>query len=344
MGLACAWQLAEAGRTVTLLERFTSGHEGGSSHGPTRIFRFVYDHPRYVAMARAALPLWRALETRTEELLRIRGGIDAGDPRMLERCADALAAEGRSSEWLDKVALGERFPWCDLPAPVLSSPDTGVIDAAETIRRLRSRAQDAGALLLEQTHVVKLEPEEDRVTIATEHERLRARLAVLATGSWLGDLLGPIGIKIPLRVTNEHVFYVDGPPETIPVIWRRERFFYTVPSFDGGGTIKIGEHVGGDEVDPDRREVHAPDVGPLTAWARTCLPAFGPIGARLDRCLYTITPDEDFVLDRQGSVIVVSVCSGHGFKFAPLIGSIVERLVAGAQPPVPIEGFSTRRF
>src|SRR5918992_341564 len=160
MGTATAWHLARRGRAVLLLERSTIGHDRGSSHGPTRIFRLSYHHPDYVRMARRALEEWRALEAAAgERLLHRTGGLEAGPGA--RRNADALAAAGAPSAWLGAPEVEERWPGIRVPdgAEVLFQPDAGVVLADRTVRAQARAATALGASLplrvtQEQVHYV----------------------------------------------------------------------------------------------------------------------------------------------------------------------------------------------
>ena len=344
MGLASAWRTALRGMDVLLLERGRFGHADGSSHGPTRLFRPLYEDPIYVRMVREALPLWRELERTPDSLLRMTGGLDSGRKDIMDRCAEAMRDGGAPFEWLDSA--DDRAPWCGLDGPFLYSPDVGIIDAASTIARLRDAARDAGAHLVDQRPVIGLEVERDAVTVRTADGPVRAGTAVIAAGAWARSVMAMAGLSAPLTVTEEQVFYVPGPADTIPLIWRGDRFFYTIPAFDGSGTIKIGDHGRGPRIDPDGRIIERNDeaAAHVSAWVSNAIHGAGEPGEAFDACLYTSTPDEHFILDARGRVIVASPCSGHGFKFGPLIGEIVACMTDGAPPPVPIDAFSLDRF
>ncbi len=345
MGLSVARALALDGRDVILVERARIGHDRGSSGGPTRIFRYAYDHPDYVRLAREALPRWREIEPRPEGLVRITGGLDAGDRDQLERCAAAMSDGGAHTEWLEGDALAARAPWVRLDAPVLFSPDTGIIDAAATLRVLAEQARSGGALLREETTAVALDIGDDGVAVRTDDGVLRARRCVVAAGGWAGPLLTSVGVTLPVHVTEEQVFYFDAPAGTMPVIYRGDHFFYTVPAFDGGPIIKVGDHVTGPVTSADAA-AHAVDrarAAPLMGWTARTFPDATATGDA-DTCLYTMTSDEDFIIDTYGPLVIASPCSGHGFKFAPLIGEIVACLATDREPPASIERFALARF
>ena len=320
MGAATACALARAGHQPVVLEQFELGHARGSSHGRARIFRFVYDDPRWVAQAQRALPLWRELEAETgEAILRTTGSLDLG-PRTEER-ASALAECGVEFEILDGADVSPPLR-IEPGTPALLQRDGGVLDAA--------RAQQAflrGIEVRERARVTRLE-EDGRVHL--DGTTIAADAVVVTAGAWVAQLLEPIGIGPPVTPTRESVAYFsletqDGLPTIID--WRVPDGYelprpgvsvYALPTPDG---LKAGVHRTGPPTDPDEEGVvDAEAVRCARAWVARYVEGAAPEPVRTETCLYTNMPDESFVLERQGRVVVGSACSGHGFKFAPLVG------------------------
>ena len=329
MGSATAWALARAGREVVLLERFRVGHGRGSSHGAARIFRFSYPDPLYVGMMQEALPLWRRLEEETgESILTVTGGLDAG--LGVERNAAAMTARGVAFEWIDGAEAVSRFPalGAEPREPFLFQAQGGTVAADGALRAFVSSAVAGGAELVEETRVVAVRAGEDAVDLDTDTRSFRAQTAVVTAGAWAPGLLVPAGIDLPVRPTRETVAYFRF-DRSIPVptlIEGADRFRYALPS---PGGVKAAEHGVGPEIDPDQEG--GPDLGSVArvrSWIRRRYPAADPEPHLVETCLYTNTDDESFVLERRGRLVVGSPCSGHGFKFAPLIG---ERLAALAR-------------
>jgi sarcosine oxidase len=345
MGTATARSLAARGRRTVLLERFRVGHSNGSSHGPNRIFRLAYHHPDYVRMARLALEEWRGLEDEAgEPLLDTTGGLDCGPGAAI--AAEALAFAGERSEWLEPGEVAERWPALRPPegAPLLFQAEAGVCRADRTVAAQARLARAAGATVLEDTAVGRLDQAAGRVEATTgAGERHRAPVVVVTAGAWTAPLLGPAGIALPLRVTRERVAYAALPtPGPLPtwIEWTAPAR-YALPVPGRADLVKVGEHRAGTAVDPDDpHEPPAADPG-LSALASERFP--GSEITALETCLYTNTPDEDFVIGREGAVVVGSPCSGHGFKFAPLIGRILADLATGETPPVDLARFALRR-
>jgi sarcosine oxidase len=350
MGTAAARQLALRGRRTLLLERHTFGHALGSSGGPTRIFRCVYDDPGYVRMARQAREPWDELqEASGEELLRVTGGIyvDRG-----HEAIDALTEVGVPHEVLSGAEARERWPALRLPdgAEVLYQAEGGVVRAAETVVTQARLAVAAGATAMEETVVTAVEPDGEGVAVATgAGDHFGAEVAVVSAGAWAAPLLRTAGLDLPLVPTQEQVsYFVLESPEPLPTLldWGVGRVAppYMVPDPWDTGAFKVGLHHSGRAVDAEEPH-HAPDPERLERVAAYVDERLAPSERleRIDTCLYTNTPDEDFVLDRVGPVVVASPCSGHGFKFVPLMGVAIADLAIGAPPPFPIERFRLDR-
>jgi sarcosine oxidase len=349
MGLATAGSLARAGADVILLERFEIGHDRGSSHAPTRIFRFLYHDPLYVRMAQASLPLWRGLEEASgHDLLRMTGGIQVDSPRQLNQHRQAMETCGASVEMLDADERRARASWLDVgDAPAMWAPDLGVLAAETTVAVMRTLAERAGAVVRETSAVTTMDADDDGVTIRTAADEIRARRCVVAAGAWTADLLGPVGLSIPLSVTREQVLYFDGDTTgMVPFVHGLGHWVYAIPAEGQPGAFKIAEHRTGAATSGDARTFDLDAAGEqrLRDYVRRFLPTIDPEPVGFTTCLYTNTPDTDFVLDRRGPVVVVSACSGHGFKFAPLIGEIAAALALDQEPPMHIERFALDRF
>jgi monomeric sarcosine oxidase len=342
MGCATAWRLANRGRDVVLLEQFELGHDRGSSHGPTHVFRFVYGDPLYVRMAQQALPLWHELEREAgESLLDMTGGLDIGPAERLEPVARALDACDASYEIINNPSV--RYGGVRTAHPGLFSPDTGVIAASASISAMATLAQK-GEVVIRDRSPARIETVEgDRVVISLEGERLTARTCVLAAGAWTGPHLRIAGISPPeLRVTREQIAYYRQTAD-FPVVIDRStapQFPFALPARFGSPGARVGYHMTGREVSPDEPPSDDPGVvGRMTDFVRETLPAADPEPIALETCLYTTTRSEDFIIDRVGPLIVASPCSGHGFKFAPLIGEILTCLALDEPLPVDIERF-----
>lgn len=349
VGTAAARSLVSRGRSVTLFERDTIGHSGGSSGGPTRIFRVVYDDPDYVRMARAALGAWRDLEADAgEDLLITTGGIDVG--RGALGAVEALIAAGESFSLPSAAEVRERWPALRIAddEPAVVQEDGAVCMAARTLAAQAQVARAAGAELLEGVEVLSIREVSDGVEVVTEDATWRAPVAVVAAGAWARRLLAEPVADLPLVPSLEQVTYLDlETPSPLPTLieWTPVEGFqpYAVPDPTIPGAFKIALHTSGPSIEPDAsREVDAHREAVAIGYADA---RFAPhrVGAS-ETCLYTRTPDLDFAIDRRGAVVVASPCSGHGFKFTPLLGDLVADLATGAEPSFPIGRFALRRF
>jgi sarcosine oxidase len=172
--------------------------------------------------------------------------------------------------------------------------------------------------------------EGDGAVAVTDDATFHAPVVVVTAGSWAAGLLGPLGIDLPVRVTRETVAYCRVPERTVlpsVVDWRGPPYFFSLAG--PGDGLKIGRHMGGDETDPDEEgTASAETVERIGEWVAERFPSAETPPFRAETCLYTTTPDEGFLLERHGPVVVGSPCSGHGFKFAPLIGLRLAELAA----------------
>jgi sarcosine oxidase len=353
MGSAAARVLAERGRHTLLLERFRFGHAHGSSGGPTRIFRLTYHDPAYVRMARSALEHWRDLEGAAgEPLLATTGGLDVGPGGRTS--AEALRAAGEACAPVTPADLAERWPALSFPpgTEMFVQEDGGVCRAEATVVTQARLALAAGADVREETEVAALIPAGDAVDVVTATgDTARAPVAVVTAGPWVSKLLATAGIHLPLTPSFEQATYarLDVPSELPTVIdWRPTggHTAYLVPDPFEPGAFKVGLHKSGGPVDADERSFDPDPERVATVRTYTTTHVEGSIDAgRTDTCLYTNAPDEEFVIDRSGPIVVGSPCSGHGFKFVPLIGRVLADLATGDPAPdaVPMARFRMDR-
>ncbi len=347
MGAAAAWQLSRRGRRVTLFEQFTLNHQRGSSHGAARIFRFAYDIPDYVRLAQASLPLWREVEAATgQEILRIMGGLDFGAPDTLEALASTLSDADVPYERLSAAAVAARYPAFRLEPgwEGIVQPQGGILNADRCRLGLIEIARQTGTEVLAETRVTALEPD-GGVTMRTDRGDWRAEQVVLAAAGWSDELLAPLGLTIPLTVTREHVAYYRLDGDIIPFILHPEpgRFhFYGLPNWDED--LKAGINLAGPETDPRQvgvvEQARIREIDDLVA---RYIPGADSHSLRAETCLYASTPDDDFVLDRVGPIVLGIGFGGHGFKFGAMIGTLLADLVEGKTIPAA-ERFSATRF
>jgi sarcosine oxidase len=315
MGLATGWALRRRGLEAVVYEQFRIGHDRGSSHGRSRIFRLAYAEPEYVRLAQEALPLWRELEFETgETVLELNGLVEV--VRCLEEStAETLEACGVAWERLDRNEAERRYP-IHVPEGsfVVVQPEAGIARADNALR--------AFAQGLEVRERMRVHPDD-----------LDADVVVVTAGSWVNELLDePLDVK----ATRETLCYfrpdTGGRPVPSVVSFKPGDHTHDMYSLaDPKYGLKVGAHHAGPEADPNVPGEPEPQlIDRITAWARETYRLADPDPAGAETCMYTSTPDQSFILERRGRIVIGSPCSGHGFKFAPAIG---ERLADLATQP-----------
>jgi sarcosine oxidase len=315
MGLATGWALRRRGVEATVYEQFAVGNQRGSSHGRSRIFRLAYAEPEYVRLAQEAMGLWRELEAESGETLLELYGLVEIVQTLEESTAHTLEACGVRWERLDGAEAERRYP---IRVPdgsfVVVQPEAGIVRADKALAAL-SRGLDL------------------REGMRVSPDELDADVVVVTAGSWVNELLDePLGVK----TTRETLCYfrpdAGGRPIPSVVSFKPGRHTHEMYSLaDPKYGLKVGAHHAGPEADPNEPGEPQPElVERITAWANQTyrLADAEPVGA--ETCMYTTTPDESFILERRGRVVVGSPCSGHGFKFAPAIGERLADLATTA--------------
>lgn len=353
MGSAAAWALGARGVHTVLLEQFGLGHTRGSSHGATRIFRFAYPDPGYVRMAVIAREEWlRLADESGQELLVTTGGLDAGPDA--NAIAAALSECAVPHSWLTGGELRERFPQiaAEPGERLLLQPGAGTLLADRAVAAMQELAGRHGVSVRDQTPVLSVRPQGDRVLVATVAGEISARVAVIAAGGWNGPLLtGAVPRVPPLTVTLQQIRYFSPRPGTgiWPVLIESQSgrpAWYTVPKAGDAPGVKVASHQPGRVADPASGPFEPVDAAleaEAARYVRQRLPGLDPDGFGSETCLYTLTGDEDFVIDRAGPVVAGGGGSGHAFKFGPLLGEMLADLALGQEPRVPRARFSLSR-
>lgn len=358
MGSAAAFHLAQRGRRVLGLDRFTPPHTLGSSHGQTRIIREAYfEHPIYVPMVQRAYTLWDELQRESgEELLRITGGLMIGRPE-----SDVFAGARRSAvehglrhEVLAASEVRRRFPALtpDDTMQAVWEPRAGVLFPEKCVASHLELARRHGAELRFEEPVLRWERDGAGVRVTTARGQYKAAQLVITAGAWLRELAPELAGHF--TVERQVLYWFEAKerekfaPERCPVhLWQFDgkQFFYGFP--DLGDGVKVAGHHNGEMTTAEtmRREVAAEEVEAMRGWMRRFVPAAdGPLKAS-SVCLYTNTADEHFWIDSLAScaaVLVVSPCSGHGFKFSSAIGEIVADRCDGREARFDLSLFTAR--
>ena len=344
LGLAAARALARRGREVIVVEQAEVGHEGSGSKGSCRIFRLGYDDAWWVGMAMRARGPWTELEDECgRRLLQPTPHLTFGPGTDAVR--RAMDHAGAAHEFLPAAEAAARFPEVAIGGPALLETGSCVISADAALRALAAAVPDLRA----GTAATGIEDDGRRVTVRTAAGPITADAAVVCAGPWTSGLLAAAGIAVPSTPTMEQVGYVAPAAEPGPampiVICHGDNELYGLP-VPGESLYKIGLHHCGPPADPDRQE-QGPDpdlTGRLGALVRRYLPGFGPDLARTERCVYDNSPDEDFIVDRVGRVVIGSGTSGHGFKFGPLLGEWLADLAADGDTDPLARRFSLGRL
>jgi sarcosine oxidase len=339
MGSVAAWQLASRGADTVLLERFEPGHVRGASHGASRIFRFAYPDPLYAQLAVQALPGWRDIEAAAGVgLLAVTGGVDHGVDAATCAVAGALEVAGVPGRWLDPAEAARRWPGLRFDGPVLFHPASGRLDADAAVAALHKLAVAAGAGV---HHHVRVTGIGDGEVVTEAGDTYRCRQVVVCAGAWTERLLGERVQLPPLQVTQEQPlhFAARSDAEWPTFIHHRGQdaapFAFAYGVRTPGEGIKVGFHHAGPECDPDARDF-APETQRLNVlldYIRGWVPGVDAEAWTPITCTYTSTPTEDFVIDAVGSLVVAAGFSGHGFKFAPVVGSMLADLALGGPRP-----------
>lgn len=365
MGSAAAWQLARRGREVLLLERFDQVHLHGASHGASRNFNIAYEEPDYLRLVAEAGGLWRELEAETDtHVLDMVGLVNHGAGE-IEGHDLLLHQYGFAATTLTPDEASERWPGIRFDTRVTYTPDGGRLNPDLAIPALQRAAARHDAELRHQTAVRRIDVLADgTVAVHTDDETLTADSVVVTLGAWSRKLLEGIVELPPLVVTQEQPAHFalasggDGLDAETAALWpgfnhlraagdARTDWWYSdvYGMLTPGEGIKAGWHGTGPVVDPDHRsyEPEPVQLAALQRYVREYLPGADADSLVPVSCTYTTTPDEDFVIDRRGPIVVGAGFSGHGFKFVPAVGRLLADLATEADARA-VSRFSLARF
>jgi len=361
MGSVTCYELAKRGKRVLGLERFDIPHDMGSSHGYTRIIRLAYyEHPSYVMLLRRAYELWRAIEAKTgEKLLHITGSLDAGpsDSWVFKGSLQSCLEHDLPHEVLTGREINERFPGYRLPFETMAvlQPEGGFLEPERCIVTYVMAAMAAGAEIHGRERVIEWEPLGEGVRVITEREVYTADRLVITAGAW-NDQMMPFlrGLAIPerqvlawLQPTRPEYFT----PARFPVfnlLVDEGRYYgfpvHAVPGFKFGMYHHFQETAPAEQME---REPRPDDDAALREFAARYFPeGCGPTMS-LKSCMFTNSPDKHFIIDLHPTypqISFASACSGHGFKFASVIGEILADLAERGETRHNIEFFRLGRF
>ena len=359
LGSATAYELADRGADVVGLERFELGHHRGASHDTSRILRHSYHTADYVRLTIEAYEDWERVERASgEHLVNTVGGLDLFPPGCAISADDyvtSMTEVGVRFDVLDTATVHERWPQFRLPpgTMALHQADAAIVPAARGTATMQRLAADRGAVLRCSCPVVRVDDlGGGGLEVRTRDAVYRCRRLVVCADAWTNQVLDGLDFRMPLTVMQQQVTYFRPPepalfePGTMPLwIWMDEPSFYGFPCY-GEPTVKLAEDCGGPTVDPDLRSFEPdPDrLSLLQRFAAEILPDSGP-PVRSVTCLYTLTPDRDFVLGPVPGheAVLVGLGAAHGFKFAPTFGRVLADLAASGATSTDVEVFRADR-
>ncbi len=362
MGTATGWALARQGFRPVVLEQFEHIHSMGSHGGKTRIFRHAYaEGARYVPWTLESDRLWTEVQERTGTSIVHRiGCIDISAPGY-HRARDAYESAqqyGIEAEWITGADVNQRWPIWNLPddRQVCYGPQAGFLDVVAGLSALTAEMTAAGGVVVDRTPVLSWSASDSGVEVVTATDVWHADRLVITAGAWAMHLLRDLNVPLEVRRKPVLWFEVDAAsvdlvaPGATPVFINDDEHgeFYGIPD-PFTPTFKIGQHDKGDSVDPNTisREVVEADIR-TAIWPFIQRNLRGLTGNVLDTavCMYTMTPDEDFIIDRHPEfdrVTLAAGFSGHGFKFTPVVGEYLATLATDPAAPV-IPDFALARF
>lgn len=347
---AVYWASTRSGTRVLGLERFELGHANGASADHSRIIRLSYHRPDYVRLAKRAYTTWAEVEDEAggDPIVTVTGGLDlwpAGAAIRKEDYTSSLEAEGVPFELLDADEVMRRWPQWHLAGDTtaLWQAQGGLADPFKGNAAHRRLATARGATLLDRMPVTAIRESGGAYQVDAGGVTHGAGRVVVTADAWTNDLLASFDRRLPLTVTREQVTYFGAAdparfaPDRFPVwIWMDEPSYYGFPTYGEAGP-KAAQDLGGEPVDPDRRTFQPDEAafGRVHDFLAQHLPeAVGPpILTRT--CLYTLTPDRDFVVDRlpDSAGVIVGLGAAHGFKYASVLGRVlVELALQGSSP------------
>ena len=365
MGSAAAHHLSKRGCRVLGFDQYDPPHNLGSSHGQTRIYRQAYfEDIRYVPLLLRAFDLWRELEAASgQDLLHLTGSLVIGSPagHLVQRSAESAQSFRLPHEMLSTAELGRRYPAFCLESDTIAllERNAGYVEAESSVRAQLTQAAAAGAELHRCERVLGWSAQGNGVTVHTTDRSYSAAHLVITAGPWTPEVLR--GLGLPLRVTRQVLYWFE--PIDGVELYRKERmpcylceapngdplvygFPLSGPASEG---VKVAVHGLPEECTPEsvRREIRVEDEAYIRARLAGTLPRLAGRLIRAETCLYTMTPDEHFIIDahpEHSNVTLAAGFSGHGFKFSPVIGEIVAQLITGEKAAFDLDLFALNRF
>ena len=362
MGMAAGYYLSKSGKKTLLLDSFHPPHNKGSHHGETRIIRYAYaEGEEYVPFILKAQELWNKLERDTGKSLFIPTGVLSVGNRESNFIQNTISSSTTYSlplEVMDPAEVQNRWSGITMPNDSIGcfEPTSGVLKCEESIKAYQMLAEMNGATILSNSRVKEIHIQEEKVTIKTSDKTFHTDSLVVAAGAWSGHLLSMLDLDLPLtpvRKTfawfdaNEKIYNANDFPAF--AFETSQGLYYGFPSVDGAG-LKVGRHDGGERINPDEGMKQfgeiVEDEEDLIQFLNQYLPEIGRLKDG-KTCMYTLTPDEKFVIDvhpKYSNVAIAAGFSGHGFKFSSAVGQALSNLIVSGKNEIDISQFSIDRF
>ncbi|NXQ62703.1 SOX oxidase, partial [Anthoscopus minutus] len=362
-GSFTAYHLAQRHKDTLLLEQFLLPHTRGSSHGGSRIIRSAYAQEYYSRMMPESFHLWQQLEAEIDTTLYRRTILlvlgPPGEPE-LETCRRNLGVD----KVLDAAEVAQRFPGFRLQTGQVAVLDStaGVLFADQALRAVQEVFRRQGGTLRDGEKVLRIEPGAT-VTVTTTAGVYKAPRLIITAGAWTGAFVEQLGLRLPLQPLRIDVCYWRekqpgssslgsvGPCFLTLGLSQAPHGIYGLPSIEYPGLMKVCHHHGSptDPEKPDQTPSSAPhpDIAVLSSFISSYLPGLETQPAVMETCLYTNTPDGDFILDRHpkfSNIVIGAGFSGHGFKLAPVVGKLLCELSLGEKPSYNMAHFAITRF
>lgn len=363
VGCCAAWQAARKGKRVLVLEQFERGHQLGSSHGETRMIRKAYyEHPDYVPLVQQSYKLWQKLEEQAGMGLLSLSGLMLSGPATSEAIDGTTTSAEQHGLELEDVAVDEfeeRFPGFNIPADheVLYEPDGGYLIVEDCVEVAITFAERKGAEFRWSTPVTHWESKQDQATVWANGETHTAESLIITAGPWAEKLLHELPGFPLLQVLRKMMFWFPVRSDVYDVAFGSSAFyfsmpwgeFYGFPSLDGE-TIKVCQHSGGipvAELGTAPESFLPEELTPVQQFLTAVMPEVDPQPVHFRPCLYTMSPDAHFIVDQHPqhqNVSFAAGLSGHGFKFAPVLGQALVDLAIHYETDQPIRFLNLSRF
>ncbi|WP_300532250.1 N-methyl-L-tryptophan oxidase [Maricaulis sp.] len=358
MGSAAAWSLTCRGASVIGWDQFALGHDKGSSHGSTRIIRRIYSEGAlYDELVRQAYAGWARIEREHGQAFFTKtGGLDLSVTAngIFEDALAAALASGQPFEVLEGLELEERFPAIDVGGRgrAVFNGDAGVLDSDKASAWMREDAARRGARLVDQTALTGWTRTATGFRVEAGGTSTEVRKLIIAAGAWCGELVP--ALKPALVPERQVIAWFDAArPEfdSLPIFQletdERERYYFFPPHKGEGLKVGLYNHRrerGYEQITP--RGVDATDLDLLARGVSLCLPSAGRDPLASAECRFTNAPGDRFVMGSMPGdkdLILLSPCSGHGYKFVPAIGEIAADLALEVAPKVDLAEFAVER-